>query len=234
MAEKDRILIVDDDASVRLTLSTVLEEEYLVSPAQDGPEALRRLYAERPDLVILDVMMPGMDGWEVCRRIRELTDVPIIMLTARGQTLDRVRGLDLGADDYLVKPVMLDELRARVRSVLRRARMSPVEEEKKVLTFDRGRVVVDLGAGEVRVEGERLQLRPLEYRLLMYLARNPGQLLTHDQILEAVWGHEYEGDRASLKLYIWRLRKKIEREADNPCCISTDRGIGYRFIRPDP
>lgn len=232
-AEKDKILVVDDDAYVCRSLADVLQEEgYAVVTAQDGPTALRLLYAERPDLVILDVMMPDMDGWEVCRRIRELTDTPILMLTARGQIKDRVKGLDLGADDYLVKPVALEELRARVRAALRRARISP-ESSPQLFSFDGGHLVVDLLAGEVFVKGERLKLRPLELRLLTYLVRNAGQLLSHDQILEAVWGYEYSGDRASLKLYIWRLRQKIEKDPAHPRCIQTVRGMGYRLIRPD-
>ncbi|MGB9723836.1 MAG: response regulator [Chloroflexia bacterium] len=234
MAEKDKILVVDDDAYVRRSLADVLQEEgYAVITAQDGPTALRLLYAERPDLVILDVMMPDMDGWEVCRRIREMTDIPVLMLTARGQVRDRVKGLDLGADDYLVKPVALEELRARVRAALRRARMPPAETPPEVLTFDGGRLAVDLPAGEAYVEGTRLKLRPLELRLLTYLVRNAGRLLTYDQILEAVWGYEYTGDRASLKLYIWRLRQKVEQDPAHPRCIQTVRGLGYRLIRPD-
>ncbi len=231
--EKDKILVVDDDAYVCRSLAEVLQEEgYAVVTAQDGPTALRLLYAERPDLVILDVMMPDMDGWEVCRRIRELTDIPVLMLTARGQVKDRVKGLDLGADDYLVKPVALEELRARVRAALRRARTSP-EPSPQIFTFDGGHLVVDLLAGEVLVKGERVKLRPLELRLLTYLVRNAGRLLGYDQILEAVWGYEYSGDRASLKLYIWRLRQKIEKDPAHPRCIQTVRGMGYRLIRPD-
>jgi DNA-binding response OmpR family regulator len=234
MTDNEKILVVDDDAHVRQSLAAILEEEgYAIVTAQDGPEALRRLYAEKPALVLLDIVMPGMDGWEVCRRIRELTEVPIIILTARGQVQDRVRGLDLGADDYLVKPVMLDELQARVRSALRRGRRSPTTMEPEALSFDRGRLVVDTRAGEIWVEGQRLKMRPLDYRLLVYLARNAGQLLTHNQILDAVWGHEYTGDRASLKLYVWRLRQKIERSTNDPHYIQTERGIGYRFMRPD-
>lgn len=229
--KKGKILIVDDDAYVCDSLAALLGSDgYTVVTAQNGNEALRRLYKERPDLVLLDVIMPGMDGWEVCRRIREMSDVPIVMLTARGQVKDRVRGLDLGADDYLVKPVAVEELRARVRAALRRGR---AEEEHGPLSFDGGRVVVDLPAGEVLVGGERVPLRPLELRLLAYLVRNAGLLLTHDQILEQVWGHEYVGDRPSLKLYIWRLRQKIEQDPKHPRCILTERGLGYRFVRPD-
>ncbi len=229
-----KILVVDDDAYVCESLAAVLTDDgHTVLTAQDGNEALRTLYAEKPDLVLLDIMMPGMDGWQVCQRIREMTSVPIIMLTARGQLKDRVKGLDLGADDYLVKPVAVEELRARVRATLRRARRAAPEEPEQLLSFDGGRMVVDLVAQEVHVEGERVQMRPLEYRLLLYLARNAGQLLTHDQILDAVWGHEYLGDRPSLKLYIWRLRQKIEQHPSQPRCILTERGMGYRFIRPD-
>ncbi len=231
--EKDKILVVDDDAYVCRSLAEILQEEgYAVVTAQDGSTALRLLYAERPNLVILDVMMPDMDGWEVCRRIRELTDIPVLMLTARGQVKDRVKGLDLGADDYLVKPVALEELRARVRAALRRARVSP-EPSLQLSTFDGGHLAVNLLAGEVFVKGERLRLRPLELRLLIYLVRNAGRLLSYDQILEAVWGYEYSGDRASLKLYIWRLRQKIEKDPAHPHCIQTVRGLGYRMMRPD-
>ncbi|MGC8872899.1 MAG: response regulator transcription factor [Chloroflexia bacterium] len=233
MTNKGRILVVDDDTYVCESLAALLGSDgYTVFTAHNGNEALRRLYREKPDLVLLDVIMPGMDGWEVCRRIREMSDVPIVMLTARGQVKDRVRGLDLGADDYLVKPVAVEELRARVRAALRRGRLT-TEEEQRPLSFDGGRLVVDLRAGEVRVAGERVALRPLEMRLLSYLVRNAGLLLTHDQILEQVWGHPYVGDRPSLKLYIWRLRQKIEEDPQRPRCIQTERGLGYRFIRPD-
>ena len=233
MKDRAKILVVDDDAYVCESLAALLGTDgYTVVTAQSGSEALRCLYKERPDLVLLDVLMPGMDGWEVCRRIREMSDIPIVMLTALGQVKDRVRGLDLGADDYLVKPVAVEELRARVRAALRRGRLA-AEEEAGPLSFDGGRLVVDLRAGDVRVAGERVALRPLEMRLLMYLARNAGLLLTHDQILEQVWGHEYVGDRASLKLYVWRLRQKIEEDPRRPRCLLTERGMGYRFIRPD-
>lgn len=234
MPDKHRILIVDDDTLVCRSLAAVLEEEgYAVSTAQDGNQALRRLYAERPNLAIIDIIMPGMDGWELCRRIREMTDIPILILTGRGQVVDRVKGLDLGADDYLVKPVAAEELQARVRAVLRRTRQLHGDSESQALSFDGGRLLVDLETQEVRKEGKALHLRPLEHRLLIYFARNAGHLLTHDQILEAVWGHEYTGDRASLKLYIWRLRQKIENNPAQPRCILTKRGLGYDFARPD-
>jgi two-component system KDP operon response regulator KdpE len=144
-----------------------------------------------------------------------------------------VRGLDLGADDYLVKPVAAQELLARVRAALRRARQPPVEHEEPRLSFDGGRLVIDLEVHEARVEGELLKLRPLEHHLLVYFARNAGRLLTHDQILEAVWGNQYRGDRPSLKVYVWRLRQKIEKDASRPRYILTERGLGYRFIRAD-
>ncbi len=233
MIDKDRILVVDDDLYVCQTLAAFLQEDgYEVGTAQNGPDALRQLYAEKPNLVLLDVTMPGMDGCEVCRRIRELSDVPILMVTARGEVRDRVRGLDCGADDYLVKPVAAEELRARVRALLRRRRPS-AEQEKQTLSFDDGRLVVDLTAREVSVQGRHVKLRPLEYRLLTYMARNAGLLLSHDQILEAVWGPEYEDALDSLKLYIFRLRQKIEERHDQPRCITTERGLGYRFVRPD-
>jgi DNA-binding response OmpR family regulator len=234
MAEGIKILVVDDDPYVCQSLMTLLQEEgYAVVTAADGAEALRRVYGEKPDLVILDVTMPDLDGWEVCKRVREMTDTPVLMLTARGQVRDRVKGLDLGADDYLLKPVAAQELLARVRAALRRSRLAPVETGRKRLSLDGGRVVIDLEAQGVWVEGERLQLRPLEHHLLFYLARNAGRLLTYDQIIEAVWSNQYAGDRPSLKLYIWRLRRKIERDLAHPRCILTERGLGYRLARPE-
>jgi two-component system KDP operon response regulator KdpE len=234
MPDKEKILIVDDDVFVCQGLAAILEEEgYTVITAQDGKQSLRHLYAERPDLAIIDIVMPGMDGWELCGRIRDLTDIPILILTGQGQVTDRVKGLDLGADDYLVKPVAAEELQARVRAALRRARQISADAESQALSFDGGRLLVDTETQEVQVEGEALQLRPLEHRLLIYFVRNAGHILEHDQILAAVWGHEYKGDRASLKLYVWRLRRKIERDPAQPCCILTKRGIGYRFVRPD-
>ncbi|MFQ6058070.1 MAG: response regulator [Anaerolineae bacterium] len=230
MGRRATLLIVDDDPKLVEALELYLRKAgYETLAAGDGVEALQHFYTQQPDLIILDVMLPQMDGWEVCRRIREVSDVPIIMLTARGQEGDRVMGLKLGADDYVVKPFSLRELEARVEAVLRRVGSSP-PLENKVLYAD-GTLVIGPARWQVTLRGEPLKLTATERRLLFYLAENAGHILTPEQILDRVWGPEYVGQTDYVKLYIWRLRQKIEDDPTDPRYILTERGLGYRFAR---
>jgi len=226
----EKILIVEDDPPTTRMLGDALSDaNYQVVVARHGLEGLRRFYSERPDLVILDVMMPKLDGWEICRRIREFSYIPIIMLTAKGAEADRVRGLEYGADDYLVKPFSMRELKARVRAVLRRVHMPPLRDS--VVSIDGGKLTINLTRREAMVRGERVSLTPTEYRLLAYLARNAGRTLPHDAILQNVWGYGYSGATGNLKLYIWYLRRKVEEDPSHPQYIVTERGIGYRLAK---
>lgn len=227
----EKILIVEDDLpTTRMLADALSDANYQVVVAQNGLEGLRQFYSERPDLVILDVMMPKMDGWETLRRIREFSNVPIIMLTAKGEKIDRVRGLEHGADDYLVKPFSMRELKARVRAVLRRVQM-PAPSRDSVVSIDGGKLTINFVRREVLVRGERASLTPTEYRLLAFLARNAGRTLPHDTILERVWGYGYAGATQNLKLYIWYLRQKVEEDPSQPEYIVNERGIGYRLAK---
>ena len=225
MAEK--ILVIDDEETTVKLISFLLERKgYEVVKAYRAEEGLRKAYRTHPDLVLLDIMMPDMDGWEVCKRLRELSDVPIIFLTARTETEDIVRGLELGADDYVVKPYDNDELVARVRAHLRRAPKSDMVEE---LVFDGGKFTINLMNREVTVRGEEQHLTPKEFALLSVLARNAGRVVTRKELVTEAWGQEYGDAIDSLKLYIHYLRKKIEEDASSPTYILTSRGVGYRF-----
>lgn len=227
---KSKLLIVDDDMTLVDALGRYLRKAgYEVLTAPDGLSGLQQLYQHRPDLIILDVMMPKLDGWETCRRIREISSVPIIMLTARGQESDKVTGLRLGADDYVSKPFSLKELEARVEAVLRRTRM-PSGSETPALYSD-GRLVIDPVRWTVTVDGEAVELTATERRLLFLLAENAGRVLTTNQILEQVWGPEYLDEADYVKLYIWRIRQKIEIDPRAPRYLLTERGLGYRFAR---
>lgn len=224
----EKILVVDDDDTTRKILSVLLEQKgYEIIKADSADDALRKAYRTHPDLVLLDIMMPEMDGWEVCRRLRELSEVPILFLTARTDTKDIVRGLDLGADDYIVKPYDADELIARIRAHLRRRPKGQMVEE---LIFDGGSFRMNLMNREVAVGGEVKHLTPKEFSLLSVLARNAGRVLTRRQLVTEAWGQEYSDAIDSLKLYIHYLRKKIERDPSNPEFILTSRGVGYRFV----
>ncbi len=229
MKGKAKLLIVDDDVKLVKALELYLSKAgYEVISALDGMEGLKRFHQHKPDLLILDIMMPKLDGWEVCRRIRDISDVPIIMLTAKGQEADKVKGLRMGADDYVAKPFSMKELGARVEAVLRRARLPPPKEG---IIYADERLVIDSEKRLVTVDGKRVDLTATEQRLLFYLARNAGRTLTTEQILERVWGAEYVGDVDYVKLYVWRLRQKIEPDPRNPKYIITERGIGYRFAK---
>jgi DNA-binding response OmpR family regulator len=226
---KYRILVVDDERRMVGFIRLNLEQDgFEVIEAYNGTQALNRLRDSLPDLILLDVMMPDIDGFEVLRTIREISQVPVIMLTAKGEEDDKVKGLELGADDYVTKPFSPRELVSRVKAVLRRG--STFEEgDEGVIEVDE-RLRIDFGRREVWVEEELIKLRPTEYRLLYHLVQNAGWVLTHDQILTKVWGYEYRDEPHYVRLYINYLRKKIEKDPANPVYILTERGVGYRFI----
>jgi two-component system KDP operon response regulator KdpE len=223
------ILVVDDEPRmVRFVRMNLELEGYQVSEASNGIETLDKVRDELPDLVLLDVMMPEMDGFETLERLREVSTVPVIMLTVKGEEEDRIRGLELGADDYVNKPFSPRELASRIRAVLRRAEMpSPVA--KTTITID-DHLQIDFRQREVIVDGERIRLRPTEYRLLYHLVNNAGWVMTHEMLLSKVWGYEYRDETGLLRLYITYLRKKIEPDPSHPRYIFTERGVGYRFV----
>ncbi len=226
---KYRVLVVDDERRMVGFIRLNLEQDgFEVIEAQNGTEALNRLRDSLPDLILLDIMMPDIDGFEVLRTIREISQVPVIMLTAKGEEDDKVKGLELGADDYVTKPFSPRELVSRIKAVLRRG-ASFEEDEEGVIEVD-DRLRIDFGRREVWVEDELVKLRPTEYRLLYHLVQNAGWVLTHDQILTKVWGYEYRDEPHYVRLYINYLRKKIEKDPANPVYILTERGVGYRFI----
>jgi two-component system KDP operon response regulator KdpE len=230
MDEKTKLLIVEDDDRLVKAMELYLTKRgYEVIAAADGREGLQRMYLHRPDVIVLDIMMPKLDGWQACRRIRELSDVPIIMLTARGQVADRVKGLKMGADDYMVKPFSLRELEARIQAVLRRTRLPPCVEGR-VLYADE-ELVIDSERWEVSRRGTPVELTATERRLLFLLAENAGRALLTSLILEKVWGPEYVDEMDYVKVYIWRLRQKIEPNPCQPKYILTAWGIGYRFAK---
>jgi two-component system KDP operon response regulator KdpE len=224
------ILVVDDEPRMTRFIRMNLElEGYHVIEARDGIQALDRVRTELPDPVILDVMMPEMDGFETLRMLREISNVPVIMLTVRDEEEDKVRGLELGADDYVTKPFSARELAIRVKAVLRRAQ-GPAGPEESILEID-DRLSIDFNKREVIVEGEHIHLRPTEFRLLYHLVENAGWVVPHETLLSKVWGYEYgEDEIQNLRLYISYLRKKIEPDPSNPRYIFTEIGTGYRFV----
>ena len=226
-----KILVVDDDAAlVRLFDQILTGKGYEMLKASNGQEALRLFFAHKPDLVLLDIVMPVMDGWQTCSRIRDLSDVPIIMLTGQQKSEDDVvRGLDYGADDYLLKPVGSKELLARVRAILRRAELPPAPDVEKRVTYSDDYLAVDIAERKVMVNGKRVKLTPIEFRLLALLVENAGRILTHQQLLEKVWGWEYADDLDYVRIYISHLRRKIEPESTKPRYILTEPGVGYYF-----
>lgn len=228
-AKKMTILTADDDPQLlRLVTRNLQLEGYEVLSASDGQQALEQIEAKIPDLVLLDVMMPKMDGFTVCHRVREFSTVPIIIVTARGQDQDKVRGLDLGADDYLTKPFSVDELLARVRAVLRRAQFTVSENSQSLrTTVTIGRLTVDYAQHMVLMDGKEVTLTPIEYRILAYLAQNAGRVVTQDLLLEHVWGAEYIGESHMLQVNINRLRRKLEVDPAHPHYILTKVGVGY-------
>jgi len=227
-----RILVVDDDPpSVKMISFLLREEGYEVIAADNGLAALELIDREAPDLVILDVMMPHLDGLEVCRRIRQKQDVPIIFLSAKGETVDKVAGLELGADDYLAKPFEPAELLARVKAVMRRAEAMAGEDAQALLSV--GPLTLDpLTNQAIFTDGRKASLTPIEFRLLHCLMRNAGRILSHDLLMTTVWGYDYEGYSNQIAVYVRRLRMKIEKDPNHPKLLTTARGLGYRFERP--
>jgi two-component system KDP operon response regulator KdpE len=228
-----RILVIEDDSAIASLTQLQLETRgHQVQIAADGVEGLRQAYAWQPDLVILDIMMPDMDGWTVCERLRELSDIPIIFVTAVGKEADIVRGLEMGADDYLVKPFSPRELVARIDAVMRRgARGSSASIEAR--TYQNGPLSVNLENRQVKLNDAHVDLTPIEFKLLSTFIRNEDKVLTHRFLLSQVWGPAYEEERQYLKLYVWYLRQKIEEDPSNPHLILTERGAGYRLVRSD-
>ena len=226
-----KLLVVDDDEDIRALVATLLERTgATVRQAPNGREGLREFHAWRPDLVVLDVNMPELDGWAVLERIRDMSDVPVLMLTARGEELERVRGLQAGADDYLVKPFGKQELVARVQALLRRASRSSGEEQAE--TYADAYLSIDWAQARVTVTDREVQLTPLEFRLLSTFVRHPRQVLSREQLLELVWGDAYGVSGDQVKLYVGYLRRKLDPGKPDTVPIETVRGFGYRYAAP--
>jgi two-component system KDP operon response regulator KdpE len=226
-----KIMVVDDEpAQLRMTEQVLAGKGYEVIKAGSGQEAVRLFYERRPDLVLLDVMMPEIDGWQTCRLIREVSDVPVIMLTGKSCSEDDiVRGLECGADEYLVKPLGHRELSARVRAALRRAESPSGRIDRKKVVFSDDYLTVDVAERKVAVNGQKLKLTPREFRLLALLVENADRVLSHRQVLEKVWGWEYINDVDYVRIYVSHLRQKIEPEPSRPRYILTEPGVGYSF-----
>ncbi|HEY82743.1 MAG TPA: response regulator transcription factor [Dehalococcoidia bacterium] len=228
---RPRILIVDDDpAIIKFVQANLRVEGYDILSALDGAEALDITERELPDLVILDIMLPKIDGVEVCRRLREWSKIPIIMLSARGDVQDKVNSLDAGADDYLSKPFSLEELLARIRAIFRRTEAAAAEPSPSAITF--GELEINFAQKRVTLANQEVDLTATEYRLLSYLAANAGRVLTPDQILEKVWGEEFSGEHHLLRVNIARLRRKLQDNPKEPRFIATKTGMGYIFLKP--
>jgi DNA-binding response OmpR family regulator len=227
--ERRRILVVDDEERMVRFIRLNLEHDgFQVVEALNGKQALQQLRDATPDLVLLDVMMPDLDGFEVLKMIREISNVPVIMLTAKGEEDDRVRGLELGADDYIAKPFSPREMVSRIKAVLRRVEGASGSMHG-LITVDE-RLKIDFDRREVWLEGKLVKLRPTEYRLLYHLVQEAGWVVTHDQLLSKVWGYEYRDEPHYVRLYINYLRQKLEKDPSNPKYILTERGVGYRFV----
>lgn len=227
--DRRRILVVDDEERMVRFIRLNLEHDgFQVTEAFNGKQAIQRLRDVLPDLILLDVMMPDLDGFEVLEMIREISNVPIIMLTAKGEEDDRVKGLEKGADDYVTKPFSPRELVSRVKAVLRRTEGATGSMHGLIAIDDR--LKIDFDRREVWLEGKVVKLRPTEYRLLFHLVQNAGWVVSHDQLLTNVWGYEYRDEPHYVRLYINYLRQKLEKDAANPKYILTERGVGYRFL----
>lgn len=221
-----KILIVDDDQTLLRFLKEFLEREgFEALTADSGQKALKVFFAERPDLLLLDVMMPGMDGWEVCARVRELANTPIILLTAKSSENDKLRGFRLGVDDFVVKPFSLAELAARTRAVLHRT----LSDDGAPSQIQIGHLLVDVRRHEAMLSDQMLELTPTEFRLLQVLATHQGETVTHADLIEEVWGPNYDPHSGSLRRFVWLLRQKLEENPDTPKRIVTIRGVGYRL-----
>lgn len=224
--EQRTILVVDDDQGLRELVRINLEHEgYRVVQAKNGQEGTASVREHRPDLVVMDINMPIMDGVEACSKIRQFSQVPILMLTARVQSQDVVTGLDQGADDYIGKPFNMDELLARIRALLRRTPAA-----NRPLEVGNGAVKIDQQRREVLVRSSAVDLTPTEYQLLLILAENAGKVVEHEKLLRSVWGQEYTRDNDYLKVYIWHLRRKLEEDPRNPVLLLTEWGVGYRLV----
>ncbi|HHX59818.1 MAG TPA: response regulator transcription factor [Epulopiscium sp.] len=224
MHMKSRVLVVDDDKNIGELISLYLEKEgYETKKVYDGKEAVKEFFSYQPHLILLDIMLPGMDGYDVCKEIRKTSDVPIIMLTAKGETFDKVLGLELGADDYMVKPFDTKELTARVKAVLRRSSLR--QESKSKIEYTN--IVIDMDNYSVTYKGETLDLPPKELEVLFFLASNPNQVFTREQLLDQIWGYDFIGDTRTVDVHIKRLRDKFK--SDDPWSIKTVWGVGYKF-----
>lgn len=226
---KNKVLIVDDEANICELIRLYVEKEgYNAIIATDGAKAVEKFMQEKPDMVLLDIMLPVKDGWQVCREIRAVSDTPIIMLTAKGETFDKVLGLELGADDYIVKPFEPKELVARMKAVLRRteARTAPQEESGNELVFDG--LKIGRETYEIYLDGKKIEMPPKEFELLYFLAKNKNKVYTRDQLLDEIWGYEFFGDSRTVDVHIKRIREKIEREGKN-WQLKTVWGVGYKF-----
>lgn len=222
-----KILVADDDKNIAELLRLYLEKEgYAVVTAVDGEDAITKFTQETPDMVLLDIMMPKLDGWQVCREIRKKSDCPIIMITAKGETFDKVLGLELGADDYVVKPFDTKEIIARIKAVMRRTGKNSVEVDAKEVSYDK--LVVNMTKYELKVNGVVVDTPPKELELLFHLASNPNRVYTRDQLLDEVWGFEYYGDSRTVDVHVKRLREKLEGVSDK-WTLKTVWGVGYKF-----
>ena len=222
-----KIMVVDDDRNICELLRLYLEKEgYTVVIANDGEEALAKFATENPDLMLLDIMMPKLDGWQVCREIRKKSNVPLIMITAKGETFDKVLGLELGSDDYVVKPFDPKEIVARIKAIMRRTGKSATENDVKEVSYDK--LVVNMTKYELKVDGRVVDTPPKELELLYHLASNPNRVYTRDQLLDEVWGFEYYGDSRTVDVHIKRLREKLEGVSDQ-WTLKTVWGVGYKF-----
>lgn len=231
MKNQPHILVIDDEPQILRALKTILRErDFRVTTAGTGEEGLALAAAEPPDLVVLDLSLPKMDGIEVCARLREWTQLPILVLSVRGGERDKVAALDVGADDYLTKPFGIEELLARIRVGLRHAALA---KGSPSVVITSGPVVIDLSTRQVTRDGAAVRLTPTEYRLLAYLSGHAGRVLTHQTLLANVWGDEYRGHTEYLRVYIRQLRKKLEPDPDDPQILLTEPGIGYRFVTPE-
>ena len=221
------VLVVEDDRNIAELLQMYLEKEgYAVATAHDGGQGLAKFRSIKPDLVLLDVMMPVMDGWGVCKAIRAESQTPVIMLTAKGETDDKVAGLKTGADDYITKPFEMKEVLARIEAVLRRSGNAAVEKQSRRLVFDR--LVIDMDAFELMVDGRKVDTPPKEMELLFYLASSPNRVYTRNQLLDEVWGFDYFGDSRTVDVHVKRLREKLEGVSDS-WGLKTVWGVGYKF-----
>ncbi len=226
MEQRRTVLIIDDDQTLRELIRIQLEhEDYTVIKAENGQEGIEAVREQRPDMVILDLTMPDMDGLEVCTEIRKFSVLPVLMLTARSKNQDVVTGLDRGADDYLIKPFNMDELLARIRALLRRTPAS-----HRPLHVGDEQIYIDQEKRQVTVRSEPVDLTPTEYQLLLILAEHAGKVVDHSQLLRSVWGQEYTKDNDYLKVYIWHLRRKLEQDPRNPKILLTEWGVGYRLV----